>query len=283
MRPTVKNRRAPVEDIGVATRVLTLRRADRCVACAADLPAGTRATWDAAERTVTCLSCTELTSVAQSSAEFLERGAAGASAAREYERRSTAREDRIRTKHPHVGGAILALSDEPQHIRAWDRGRQGEEAVAEALKRRTAEGPTVLLHDRRIRGGTKNIDHIAVAPSGVYVIDAKAVKGKVTVRTPLLGKPKLLVAGRDRTKLIDKLDHQVDVVREALSGEDAPPVHGVLCFTRAELPLLGTTRMRGHLLLYRKALAKRLKAAGPLEVERIEALARRLALALPAA
>jgi hypothetical protein len=78
------------------------------------------------------------------------------------------------------------------------------------------------------------------------------------------GKPKLLVAGRDRTKLIEGFDRQVAAVRLALGEEHAVAIQGVLGFTRADLPLLGTTRMRGHVLLYRKALAKRLIANGPL-------------------
>jgi hypothetical protein len=39
----------------------------------------------------------------------------------------------------------------------------------------------------------------------------------------------------------------------------------------------------GHVLLYRKALARRLNAKGPLDAAAIDALARRLATALPAA
>jgi hypothetical protein len=43
------------------------------------------------------------------------------------------------------------------------------------------------------------------------------------------------------------------------------PVQGVLCFTAAaDLPVLGKLTIRGHLLLYRKALSKRLNAEGPL-------------------
>jgi hypothetical protein len=58
------------------------------------------------------------------------------------------------------------------------------------------------------------------------------------------------------------------------------PVQGVLCFTQADLPPLGTTKMRSHLLLYRKALAKRLNAPGPFSSEQIDATARTLASAL---
>ncbi|MCY7302835.1 MAG: hypothetical protein LH654_07320, partial [Thermoleophilia bacterium] len=100
---------------------------------------------------------------------------------------------------------------------------------------------------------------------------------------PLLGQPKLIVAGRDRTKLIDGLDRQVVAITDALAGEDIPAVRGVLCFTRAERPLFGRKRMRGHLLLYRRALAKRLNADGPFNAAIIEVVARRLAEAMPAA
>lgn len=253
----------------MAARSLILRKDDRCAACGTEVAAGTRATWDATARSVTCSSCTETMRSDPSGLEVLVRGAAGESAAREYDRRRANREARIRSDHPHLGGLILALSDEPQHQRSWDRGRQGEEAVAEALERRTAAGSTVLLHDRLMPGGRRNIDHIAIAPSAVYIIDAKDVAGKVVVRTPLFGRPKLIVAGRDGTKLIDGLERQVAALRAAvvavLADEDVPAVHAVLCFTRAELPLLGTSRMRGHLLLYRRALAKRLNADGPLD------------------
>jgi hypothetical protein len=36
-----------------------------------------------------------------------------------------------------------------------------------------------LLHDRRICGSRANIDHLAIGPGGVTVIDAKNYRGKV--------------------------------------------------------------------------------------------------------
>ena len=119
----------------------------------------------------------------------------------------------------------------------------------------------------------------------MFVIDAKSHRGKVAVSRPLLGSPKLLIAGRDRTSLIDGLHRQVSAVRDALAAFGRPdvPTHGVLCFTSADLPLLRTPSIRGHLLLYRKSLAKRLTAAGPLDPATIDTLARALASALPPA
>jgi hypothetical protein len=133
--------------------------------------------------------------------------------------------------------------------------------------------------------GRGNIDHLAVAPTGVFVIDAKAIKGKVRVSQPLFGQPKLIVAGRNRTKLVDGLDSQVDALRRALvaAGRDEVPVYGVFCFTKTDLPLLGATKIRGHHLQYVRATARKLNRSGPYEREMIEQLARTLAVAFPRA
>lgn len=204
-------------------------------------------------------------------------GVAGASARREGERRSANREKRVRDKHPHLGGIILALQDQPQHERSRTDGAAGEQAVAESLAKRCPDVP--FLHDRRIPGTRANIDHIAVAPSGVWVIDAKAHKGKVEVRKPLFGQARLLIRGRDQSKLIDGLDKQVTLVREALGPEVS--VQEVLCMTQADLPLLGTTTFRGYPLLSRKAIAKRLNATGNLTQPAIQALAHQIARQFP--
>ena len=267
-------------------KTLSLRRPDTCAVCARNLAAGDTAWWDSAAKTATCPSCHGAGRAAtDADAPALDRGHAGASAEREYERRKTNRETRIREAHPRTGGLLLWLLDAPQNETAWKIGEAGEVAVGASLEQRTAEGPAVILHDRRMPRSRANIDHIAIAPTGVYVIDAKAHTGNVKIDTPLFGAAKLRIAGRDRTKLIDGLDRQVAAVREALKHDahDDVPVQGVLCFTNADLPVMRTLKMRGHLLLYRKALARRLNSGGPLEAAAIEAIARGVAAHLPAA
>jgi hypothetical protein len=126
-----------------------------------------------------------------------------------------------------------------------------------------------------------NVDHIAIAPTGVWVIDAKNHKGKVEVRAPLFGKAKLCINGSDRSKLVDGLAKQVAAVEGVVA--EGVPVHGTLCFVRADLPLLRTLKFRGYPLLYRKRLAKKLNARGSLGPERIRQIAARLADQLPPA
>jgi hypothetical protein len=156
-------------------------------------------------------------------------------------------------------------------------------AICRRIPREALPRPRLYLHDRRIPGSRANIDHIAVAPSGVWVIDTKRSKGKIAVHRPLSGKAKLTINGRDKSASIDVLDEQVAVVR-AVVNELAPDVavHGALCIV-GDLPLLGTLSFRGYPLLSRKALARRLNARAPLDGGQCRTLADALARQLPCA
>ncbi len=229
---------------------------------------------------MTCTSCLErvceatLSDPSEPVPNALDRGRPGASVGREYRRRRGNREARVRRRHPHIGGLLLALGTSPQHERAFAHGQLGEETVARALERRLANGPAALLHDRRMPGGYGNIDHLAVAPRGVYVIDAKAIKGKVRVRRGGPGTSRLQINGRTRNKLVLGLARQVDAVRSGLDAEGhrGAPVTGVLCFTEADFPLFGRMQIDGYLLRHRRALAKELNASGPLTPQAIDSL-----------
>jgi Nuclease-related domain len=215
----------------------------------------------------------------------LDRGTPGASATREHERRRRNREARIRRRHPLIGGLLLAIGGAPAHETAWATGGHGEQSVARGLERRTSSGPAILLHDRRMPGGYGNIDHLAIAPRGVFVIDTKAIRGRVRVSRPLFGRATLLVGRRDRGHLVNSLDRQVAAVRSALArnGRGDVPVQGAFCFTKAELPLFGSSEIRGHRLCSERSLGRRLNAKGALGREAIDVLARSLASSFPPA
>jgi hypothetical protein len=200
-----------------------------------------------------------------------ESGVAGSSARREYERRKAKDEEKLREKWGRFGGLAVALSDERQPTKAWDRGAVGEERLGARLNALAGDGLAVL-HDRRIPGSKANIDHIAITPGGIWVIDAKRYKGRpeLKIEGGIL-RPrveKLLVGRRDCTKLADGVLKQVDVVRDLVGDV---PVTGALCFIEADWPLIGGAfSTRGVLVLWPKRLAKVLAAetTGDVDVAR---------------
>lgn len=284
---------------------MRLRYAGVCRVCDAELPAKAEAVYERATQSVRCVAHDQpaepptpevdtedasldaqphVASAAEpAEPEVVESGVAGASARREFERRKAKREEGIRSKHPKLGGLILAVTEDPQSTRAWDTGAVGEEKLGKGLDAQA--GDTVrLLHDRRIPRTRANIDHIAVTAHGVVVIDAKRYKGRPSLRVEGgILRPrveKLVIGSRDCSKLVDGVLKQVALVRDIV-GEDVP-AGGALCFLDADWPLFGgdfTTR--SVQVLWPTKLYKHLQQPGPLDAAAVDALHRRLAAALP--
>lgn len=205
---------------------------------------------------------------------------AGGSAQREADRRRAAREATVRARHPHVGGLILALSDEPQDTKNWAKGAEGERQLGASLDA-LAEAGIVVLHDRLRPGTAANIDHLAVTPSGIWVIDAKHYRGEVARRTVggwFSRDVRLYVGWRDRTDLVRKMATQVDAVRNALAVDRAGvPVRPMLCFVNGDWPLLaGPFELGGVLVTWPRAAVRVLRRPGPVDREDRERIAREL-------
>ena len=273
-----------------ADKSMRLRYAGTCRLCRSPLGAGDRAVYERTTKTVRCLECppTEVPSPSPSTAPDVAIGAAGVSAQREHDRRAARREERIRTAHPRLGGLILALSDDPQTTRAWGVGAVGEQVVARSLEKWANEHVRVL-HDRRIPRTKANIDHLAVAPSGVYVIDAKRYQGRPDLRIEggiLRPRTTTLVVGRrDCTRLVDGMRKQVGLVRAALEETHAEvPVRGMLCFVDADWPMLGAAFSIDQIdVLWPKKATQMLNRDGPLTSEQVDDVHSRLAAAFPVA
>ncbi|MBB5633295.1 hypothetical protein BKA04_001518 [Cryobacterium mesophilum] len=194
---------------------------------------------------------------------------AGASARREYDRRKAKDEAKIRASWGRFGNIAVALTPERTSTRVWSTGADGEARVGARLDSIASDSIRVL-HDRRIPRTKANIDHLAVTPSGVWVIDAKKYSGAPSLRVeggflrPRV--EKLIVGGRDRSKLVDGVLWQIERVREVAPDV---PVRGILCFVESDWPLLaGPFRVNGVEVLWPKKLAGRLKesAAGQVDV-----------------
>ncbi|MHB1534506.1 MAG: nuclease-related domain-containing protein [Acidimicrobiales bacterium] len=210
---------------------------------------------------------------------------AGGSAQAKYDQLSSHRQQRIRQAHPVLGGVILALTDEPQSTTAWARGAVGERRVGALLDGLAGDGVRAL-HDRTIPRGRANIDHLAIAPCGVSVIDAKRYEGQVAKKdvggwfsTDL----RLYVGRRDCTKLVAAMSGQVAAARAALGAEWADvPVHPLLCFVDAEWSWFAKPfTLDGVTITWPKATANLLRQAGPLTPDQVGQIADRLAQGLP--
>lgn len=173
------------------TDVIRLRYAGACSVCGAALPASTKAHWDSPTKTVTCLGCRAIADESESSADLPvdlppvppapvkpESGRAGASAQKEYERRHQKREGRARPALRTLRRTHQVPRGRPQSTRVWAKGSQDERLLAEALTRRIGNR-AVLLFDRKIPRSSANIDHLAIAATGVWIIDAKKYKGRL--------------------------------------------------------------------------------------------------------
>jgi hypothetical protein len=219
----------------------------------------------------------------------LDLGTPGGSARRESERLRAKREAATRERHPHLGGLMLRLQDAPASETSWDTGAAGEEALAAHLARTCPD--VIVLHDRGLPGTRANIDHLAIAPSGVFVIDAKRYKGRIEIQEPRRGSPRLLIAGRDKTKLVEGLARQRQAVLTSLAKLDPEiPVHACFCFLNparqaggSGLPLLRTLTIQDFPLFYPRKLSKRLNRPGELIAPARGEVAAVLAAAFPSA
>ncbi|HEX7948894.1 MAG TPA: nuclease-related domain-containing protein [Candidatus Limnocylindrales bacterium] len=178
---------------------------------------------------------------------------------------------------------VRALSLEPQTTRAWAIGAAGEQRLARELA--TVPGLQVL-NDRRVRGTRGNIDHIVIAPAGVFVVDAKNHRGMVDIKNRgWFFRPdwRLTVGGRDCSKLADNMAWQVEAVTAALQGADPmPPIRPVLCFLEADWPLFGAPDEFHGVRLEGPRSINRLLASMPnLDERRILDVTAVLAAALP--
>lgn len=250
------------------------------------LRVGEVAIYERSSRSIRCVECPTTQPDEAAEAE-VDTGVAGESARREYERRKTNRETRVKGRFGRrLGSVVLAVTDEPQSSRAWATGAIGEEKFARALE--GIEGLRVL-NDRRVAGTRRNIDHIVIAPAGVFVVDAKKYKGVIAIRNRgWFFRPdyRLYVGRRDCSELADGLGWQIEAVTAALTSagvDPMPPVRPVLCFVDGEWPLFRAPNTYAGVVLEGTGSIRKLVASREvLDPVAIETLARALAAALPA-
>lgn len=230
-------------------------------------------------------------------------GRAGSSAQREYEKRRARRAEEVRRRLSItipltiVGGIAAGLVAEhvyrglgwlagivvllylglqfwgaKQHIESYGKGAEGERKTGRVLEHRNPAGYRVL-HDRRIPGSRANIDHIAIGPGGVFVIETKNYTGRLEIRGD-----EIFVSGRNRTSVLEQTWREAVAVQGALSElltEFELDVVPLLCIHGVEFPW-GKTAAQGVRLVGPRGLRKTLQSASPrLDESQIELLVKR--------
>lgn len=220
-------------------------------------------------------------------------GSAGQSAIREYERRRAQRDQRARAHLGPLGQALARLTGDPQSTHAWKQDADAEIRVAHQLAKHLKGHNVVLLHDRRIpHRGRANIDHIAVGPGGITVIDTKSARGRLRIekRGGFLSPRRelLLINGRDRTQLVDGLQRQLAAVRtviaELAAGE--ADVRGALCFPSLDrLPRHAQLTIHSETIMIAtpRGTATLARRTGPLTQDLIDRISGQLARRFPPA
>jgi hypothetical protein len=194
------------------------------------------------------------------------RNVAGASAQREFELRRARHRRRMRAALPAIVAITLigmamgfalfagrglpvaglgsvavgalglwAIARVPEEALAWGRDAADQRRTGGVLAELQASG-YVVLHDRLAPGLRTNIDHVAVGPAGVFVIESKNLRGKLT-----MAGVKLFVGERTRTGALDGTYQQALAVQLALAdrlNELRSTVRPVLCVHRTTQLLL---------------------------------------------
>jgi hypothetical protein len=260
-----------------------VKYAGDCMHCGRRLEAGEPGVYDRQTRRIHCIDCPR-----PSDAQLElppERGIAGAAALERYQRLARTRERGIRAKWgDRLGGLILAASSEPQTIRAWKIGANGEEKVGALLD---SIPDCRALHDRRLTGHEGNIDHIVVSAAGVFVVDTKNHAGviRVKARGSLLRPESRLIVGRhDRSDKIVKVLEQAEAVRQALAHAQVtplPPVTPVACFVAPGMQLFAPSEYRGVRITRPASLHRLIIKAPAADAEDVDGWLRLLAKAFP--
>jgi hypothetical protein len=206
---------------------------------------------------------------------------------REFERRKTARETRVKDLLGNfLGGVALAVTGVPRSTRAWERGAFGEQQLADAL---ADVADLRALHDRRVPGTRGNIDHLLISAAGVFVVDAKMYSGEIHIRERgglLVSDERLYVGRRDCSHLAENMGWQVDAVRRVLESanfEVLPAVVPVLCFIDGDWPLLWPPHSyKGVRLEGKRSIKKLITSNRVVDVAVLDKIARLLSVKFPA-
>lgn len=122
---------------------------------------------------------------------------------------------------------LARVFDTPTEDRSWRRGAEGEERVAATLTRCLDASRWAVIHDLTIGSRGANLDHLAIGPGGVFVLNTKNLTGTLKVHE------RVIYQNGHRTTFVPSLLREVRTVQQRLSvaaGREVS-VRGLLVLT----------------------------------------------------
>lgn len=171
---------------------------------------------------------------------------------------------------------------------ASDGKAEGEYVVWRVLRDHLSRGE-MIFSDRRVPGTAANVDHIVVASSGVWVIDAKRWKAMSVRPSGAAGAGTRLYCGeQDVTSHVAQLDGQVDPVARIVR-DPSVAVRPAMVILPAQCTLRTGVRFRlgkavhlGRVLICPpRLLIEQIGEPGPLGRDQVVHIGHRLDQALP--
>jgi hypothetical protein len=165
-----------------------------------------------------------------------------------------------------VAGWGLRFRPSPDAV-AWRRGAVGERRTARLLGPLERHG-WAILHDLAVPGSRANIDHLAIGPGGVFVIDSKQYRGRLQ-----LDPTGRLWHGRyPLAPTVQAVSFEADQAAQVLTDPDVVVVP-IMAVHGAQVPW-GKVVMQGVPVVRARRLASMLRALpAVLGPERVAALA----------
>ncbi|NND74231.1 MAG: NERD domain-containing protein [Ilumatobacter sp.] len=228
-------------------KLINLRQHDTCAACYGGVARATRAWWDTSRGHVVCTRCRPLDFQPVDAAPIdaavevpADHDAVSASVAASIARHP-ASHAAARAAGDHADDDAVGAEPTPLHIAAWDQRATDERNLARYLDEITA-GRAVVLHDRMVPAVRATIDHVVVAPSGIWVIDTNRFGGRIGYRSSDLVHPSaadLQVGPRREAKLVKAMADLCDAIRmtvEPAGDVAASSIRPAVCFSHGSWP-----------------------------------------------
>jgi Nuclease-related domain len=164
----------------------------------------------------------------------------------------------------------------PAHPLQLSPQQQKELDAGSRLEHYLSGTDAVVLHQRRLPGKLRKINHIVVGPAGITVVDSRHYR----CQKARFSGGQLSVGGRDRTNLVDRVLDQAAALRELLDGTPYANVNVEAALALGNVrgePVVKTWDGQSLIVWGTGVIAEAASRPGPLSSDEVNGLASYLA------